>query len=230
LSSRLIHLQDEERRRFSRELHDSLGQYLVGMKMAFASIAADHRGDQRYADCATLIDQILRETRTLSHLLHPPGLDEAGFTSAARWYVEGFAKRSGIEIHSDIPDLADRLPGPVEVALLRVLQESLTNIHKHAKSSRADVALQILPNRAVLSVRDFGVGVPREILERFQHHGTSGVGWAGMRGRVKELGGEFSVRSDGRGTEISVSLPLEGASLPLAPSLQGGSAQSPVLS
>lgn len=211
LSNRLIHLQDEERRRFSRELHDSLGQYLVGLKMAFASIAAEHKADQRYSDCASLVDQVLRETRTLSHLLHPPGLDEAGLASAAHWYVEGFAQRSGIAVNADIAELQDRLPAPVEVALLRVLQESLTNIHKHANSERADVILRVSPDRAVLTVRDYGVGVPRSILERFQHHGTSGVGWAGMRGRVTELGGEFHVRSEGRGTEISVSLPLDGA-------------------
>ncbi|HET9399856.1 MAG TPA: CHASE3 domain-containing protein [Candidatus Acidoferrales bacterium] len=210
LSNRLIHLQDEERRRFSRELHDSLGQYLVGLKMAFASIAAEHKSDERYADCASLVDQVLRETRTLSHLLHPPGLDEAGLASAAHWYVEGFAQRSGIAVNADIQELSDRLPAPVEVALLRVLQESLTNIHKHANSERADVVLRVSPDRAVLTVRDYGVGVPRAILDRFQHHGTSGVGWAGMRGRVAELGGEFHVRSEGRGTEISVSLPLNG--------------------
>lgn len=211
LSNRLIHLQDEERRRFSRELHDSLGQYLVGMKMAFSPIVAEHKHDQRYQDCAMLLDQILRETRTLSHLLHPPGLEEAGFTSAARWYVEGFAERSGIDVSTNLPDLPDRLPAAVEFALLRVLQESLTNIHKHAQSQRAEVSLTILPQRAIFSVRDYGVGVPREILDRFKDHGTSGVGWAGMRGRVAELGGEFNVYSDGPGTEISVTLPLDGA-------------------
>lgn len=211
LSNRLIHLQDEERRRFSRELHDSLGQYLVGLKMAFSSIAAEHKGDARYADCATLVDQVLRETRTLSHLLHPPGLDEAGFASAARWYVEGFAQRSGIEVAANIPDLPERLPAPVEVALLRVLQESLTNIHKHSQSIRAEVSLVLRSGRAELTVRDFGVGVSRVTLEQFQLHGTGGVGWAGMRGRVAELGGEFRVHSDGAGTEISASLPLNGA-------------------
>jgi CHASE3 domain sensor protein len=211
LSNRLIHLQDEERRRFSRELHDSLGQYLVGMKMAFSPIVAEHKDDQRYQDCASLLDQVLGETRTLSHLLHPPGLEEAGFTSAARWYAEGFAERSGIGVSTNLPDPANRLPAPVEFALLRVLQESLTNIHKHAQSKRAEVSLTILPHRAIFSVRDFGVGVPREILDRFKDHGTSGVGWAGMRGRVAELGGEFRVSSDGRGTEISVMLPLDGA-------------------
>jgi len=220
LSNRLIHLQDEERRRFSRELHDSLGQYLVGIKMAFSPIVAEHKDDQRYLDCASLVDQVLRETRTLSHLLHPPGLEEAGFTSAARWYAEGFAERSGIDVSTNLPDLADRLPAPVEFALLRVMQESLTNIHKHAQSKRAEVSLTILPQRAIFSVRDFGVGVPREILDRFKDHGTSGVGWAGMRGRVAELGGEFSVFSDGRGTEISVTLPLDGAAVaPAAPAV-----------
>lgn len=216
LSNRLIHLQDEERRRFSRELHDSLGQYLVGLKMAFASIAAEHKGDERYADCASLVDQVLRETRTLSHLLHPPGLDEAGFASAARWYVEGFSQRSGIAVNADIPDLADRLPAPIEVALLRVLQESLTNIHKHSQSNRADVTLNVNADRAALTVRDYGVGVARTVLERFQHHGTSGVGWAGMRGRVAELGGEFHVRSEDQGTEIFVSLPMSGVQIAAA--------------
>jgi signal transduction histidine kinase len=150
LSARVLRLQDEERRRLSRELHDGLGQNLVAAKLALSNLADSKPDDSAVADCLKLIDESLAEARTISYLLHPPLLDDIGIASAARWYLEGFAKRSGIEVSTDIPDSASRMPRSVELALFRVLQESLTNIHRHAKSSRAEVSLHVLKDRTML--------------------------------------------------------------------------------
>jgi signal transduction histidine kinase len=212
LSARVLRLQDEERRRLSRELHDGLGQNLVAAKLALSNLANSHPDDSVIADCLKAIDESLAEARTISYLLHPPLLDDIGIASAARWYLEGFSKRSGIEVSADIPDSASRMPRAMELALFRVLQESLTNIHRHSKSSRAEVSLQMLKDRAVLRVRDYGKGIPSETLEHFQHDGTHvGVGLAGMRERVAEQNGEFEISSDDSGTVIEVTMPLSTA-------------------
>jgi len=210
LTVRLLQLQDEERRKFSRELHDSLGQYLAGVKMNLDMLSNSQPSDRLLTEAIELLDQSISETRTISHLLHPPLLDEAGFASAAKWYVEGFAQRSGIEVKADLPNGIGRLPKPVELGLFRVLQESLTNIHRHSGSSKAEVALKVLPHQVVLSVKDFGRGVPAELLEVFRASGTnSGVGLAGMRERIRELGGQLDIQSTSTGTLISASLPLQ---------------------
>ena len=146
LTGRLLQLQDEERRRFSRELHDSLGQYLAAVKMNLDMFSNSQPGNKLLSEAIHLLDQSIAETRTISHLLHPPLLDEAGFSSAAKWYLDGFAQRSGIAVKADLPNDLGRLPKPVELGLFRVLQESLTNIHRHSGSSRAEVALQLFPD------------------------------------------------------------------------------------
>jgi signal transduction histidine kinase len=210
LSARLMHLQDEERRKFARELHDSTGQHLAAAKMVLASLATGHENDRRYSDCINLLDQSLKEIRTMSHLLHPTGLDEAGFSSAAKWYAEEFAKRSGVQLKLDIPDAAERLPREIEIALFRVLQESLTNIHRHSKSASAEVIFQPGSQQVTLTIKDQGVGISRELLERFRSSGTSGVGLAGMRERIRELGGSFEVTSGGDGTCVRVTVPVSG--------------------
>jgi signal transduction histidine kinase len=164
------------------------------------------------AECLKSIDESLAEARTISYLLHPPLLDDIGIASAARWYVEGFAKRSGIEVATDIPDGAGRMPRATELALFRVLQESLTNIHRHANSSRAEVSLHMKKDRAVLRVRDHGKGLPIDTLEHFLHDGTHvGVGLAGMRERVAEQDGDFEIHSDETGTVIEVTMPIAAA-------------------
>src|SRR5262249_36511326 len=162
LSARLLKLQDDERRRFSRELHDSIGQYLAATKMTLSALAMGHESDTRYAECIKLLDQSIQEIRTLSHLLHPPGLDEAGFSSAAKWYAEEFGKRSGLQLKLSIPELPERLPPPLELALFRVLQESLTNIHRHAKSKSAEVSFELMDGQAALAITDYGRGIPDE--------------------------------------------------------------------
>jgi signal transduction histidine kinase len=209
LSARVLRLQDEERRRLSRELHDGLGQNLVAAKLALSNLASSYPDDNVVADCLRSIDQSLAEARTISYLLHPPLLDDIGIASAARWYLEGFAKRSGIEVSTDIPDSAIRMPRSMELTMFRVLQESLTNIHRHSKSTRAEVSLHMLTDSAVLRVRDYGKGISRETLEHFQHDGTHvGVGLAGMRERVAEQDGQFEIESDDHGTVIEVRMPL----------------------
>lgn len=208
LSARLLQSRDDERRRLSRELHDSVGQYLAAAKMTLSSLQAQNQADRRYSECVNLIDRSMKEIRTLSHLLHPPGLDEAGFSAAARWYAEEFAKRSGLEMKLDIQEPVDRLPAPVELALFRVLQESLTNIHRHSKSDSAEIKFVVSEGRAALAIVDQGIGLPEEVLARFKASGTSGVGLAGMRERIRELQGTFEVESSNTGTRVQVSVPL----------------------
>jgi signal transduction histidine kinase len=209
LAARLLQLQDEERRKFSRELHDSLGQYLSGVKMHLDMFSTQPT-PTLLSEAIHLLDQSISETRTISHLLHPPLLDEAGFASAAKWYLEGFAQRSGIQVNLDLPDDVGRLPRPIELGLFRVLQESLTNIHRHSGSSKADISLKLLPRTVVLNVRDYGRGLPQELLTVFRAQGTnSGVGLAGMRERMRELGGHLDIQSGPTGTLISVTMPLQ---------------------
>ncbi|MBV9183656.1 MAG: CHASE3 domain-containing protein [Acidobacteria bacterium] len=208
LTARLLHLQDEERRRLSRELHDSTGQYLAAAKMVFAAIAMGHERDRRYIDCMELIDRSLTDIRTISHLLHPSGLEEAGFSAAARWYAEEFAKRSGVQLKVEISDPPERMPRDIEIALFRVLQEALTNIHRHSKSRSGEIAFRADGHRLSLTIEDHGVGIAKKVLEQFRSSGTAGVGLAGMRERIRELGGTFDVESNNQGTSLRVIIPV----------------------
>lgn len=207
LSGRLLHLQDEERRRLSRELHDSTGQHLAAAKMVLSSLTPAQSSERRYAELMELLDRSLREIRTISHLLHPSGLEEAGFSTSAKWYVDEFAKRSATQIKVDIADLPQRLPREVELALFRVLQEGLANLHRHSKSRSGEVNFRTEGVQLVLEIRDFGVGIPPEMLERFRSAGVFGVGLAGIRERVRELGGTFDINSNGEGTLLRVTIP-----------------------
>lgn len=210
LTSRLLQMQDEERRKFSRELHDSLGQYLAGVKMNLDMFIHAHPGsDELLTNASQLLDQSIAETRTISHLLHPPLLDEVGFTSAATWYLQGFSERSGVEVKVDLPEDLRRLPRPIELGLFRVLQESLTNIHRHSKSPKAEVTLESGPDQVVLKVKDYGKGFPQELLRTFRtKRGAFGVGLTGMQERVRELGGHLDIESNPYGTQVFVTIPL----------------------
>jgi signal transduction histidine kinase len=209
LSAKVLTLQDEERRKFARELHDSVGQQLVAMKMAMSALQARMPGDTSLHDCLKLLDDSIIETRTISHLLHPPLLDEAGLNSASRWFVEGFGKRSGIEVNLDIHDGAGRLPEGTEIVLFRVLQESLTNVHRHSGAKRADVSLQTAGNEVILRVRDYGSGMPPAIVHSLQEDGAGGgVGLAGMTERMREIGGKLEIHSSAMGTEIIARVPV----------------------
>jgi signal transduction histidine kinase len=209
LTSRLLHVQDEERRRISRELHDSLGQYLAGVKMNLEMFARSHSGDPLLTKSIQLLDDSIAETRTISHLLHPPLLEEVGFASAANWYVQGFSERSGVAVSIDVPEDLGRLPREVELVLFRVLQETLTNIHRHSKSPKAEVSLRSQPGKVILRVEDHGYGIPDQRLKTFQAKGTGfGIGLSGMRERVRELNGHLDIQSNSSGTTVAVSLPL----------------------
>ena len=211
LSSHLMRVQDEERRKIARELHDSLGQYLTATKMQLDTLAchvpAEHH--EILVTAQECVERSLSETRTLSYLLHPPLLDESGLVSAIKWYVEGLAQRSGIEAQLDLPDDLGRLPESVELALFRILQESLTNVHRHSGSPRVQIELTREERRLSLVIRDFGSGIPAATLEAFQRNGGNcGVRLSGMRERVNDLGGHFEIRSNKDGTVVLVSISM----------------------
>lgn len=210
LSARLLRVQDEERRRIARELHDSLGQYLTAAKINLDLLArARHGAPPQLREAQELIDRAIGDMRTLSHLLHPPLLDEAGFVSAAKWYVEGFGKRSGIRAKLDISENFIRLAPEFETALFRVLQEALTNVHRHSRSHSVQVRLMMEPSAITLTVQDHGKGIPPDTLKRFRENGTSvGVGLAGMRERIKELAGTLNIESNRSGTVLKVAIPI----------------------
>jgi signal transduction histidine kinase len=209
LSSRLLSLQDTERRRIARELHDSLGQYLVGLKLNMETIKLSPESPELWSEADRLMQQCMSEVRTLSYLLHPPTMDAAGFASAARWFVEGFGRRSGVTISLDVPDDLGRLPDAVELALFRVLQEALTNVHRHSGASAAHVLMREDGEQIVLEIRDNGCGIAEERLSHFHATGAGmGVGLAGIRERAWELGGTLQVSSDSNGTLVRVTLPM----------------------
>jgi signal transduction histidine kinase len=212
LSVRLMTLQDEERRRIARELHDSAGQILAAIKMAVASLEfSDPRNallSRQLEGVNALVDDALREIRTTSYLLHPPLLDEVGIASAARWFVEGFAQRSGIQVTCDIAQGIERPTRDCELVLFRVLQESLTNVHRHAGASIASVRLWLDTDHLNLEVADNGSGISKEHLPHLNcAAGTTGVGIAGMRARIHELGGCLEIASDNTGTIVMAKVP-----------------------
>lgn len=207
LSGRLIQSQDDERRRIARELHDGLGQYLVAVKMNLDVLSMTAPGDSRLrehlADATKQIENAISETRTISHLLHPPLLDEIGLESAVVWYAEGFAKRSGITVKVDISASIGRLETEVETALFRVVQECLTNVHRHSGSPTATVRLSRDNGQLKLEICDEGKGMPPAAAS-----GASGVGLQGIRERVLQLRGRVEVVSDTlKGTTVVVIIP-----------------------
>ncbi|MCU1299828.1 MAG: multi-sensor signal transduction histidine kinase [Candidatus Sulfotelmatobacter sp.] len=212
LTISLLQSQDEERRRFGRNLHDSIGQYLTIIKMNLDAMNGLGRGDLKQPEllsqCLHAVEECLKETRTISYLLHPPLLDEAGFESAARWYVDGFAQRGGIQAKLSFPEKMDRLTRSVELALFRILQESLTNVHRHSGSPTVEIKIEVDAERVSLAVRDAGRGIPHRVMEQFQRSGNAGVGLAGMRARLVDLGGELRVQSDEKGTVLQATIPL----------------------
>ena len=212
LTLRLMTTQDEERRRIARELHDSAGQTLAAIKMTIASFRFSGARSSDFpallSELNKLVDEVLQEIRTASYLLHPPLLDEAGIACAARWYVEGFAKRSGIQVRCAIPDEIPRSSRLSELVLYRVLQETLTNVHRHAGASSVSITLGHDSDQLTLQIADDGHGIPEERLSRVNgRNGHEGVGIAGMRERVRELGGQLEIRSGNEGTTVSVALP-----------------------
>ncbi|MGA9390038.1 MAG: ATP-binding protein [Candidatus Sulfotelmatobacter sp.] len=216
LSTKLMTLQDEERRRIARDLHDTTGQTLAATKMILATLqragAAVPDVYRLAGELNVLIDEASREIRTTSYLLHPPLLDELGIASASKWFVEGFAKRSGISVHCDIPEGMQRLSRNCELALFRVLQECLTNIHRYSEASTAGVRLRLDDGKLIFEVSDNGRGIAEDRLRQLHgSDGNAGVGIAGMRERIRELGGHFEIDSGKSGTIVSVVIPISKA-------------------
>jgi PAS domain S-box-containing protein len=217
LSGRLMRAQDDERRRIARELHETTAQDLAGLKMLLARLNRTS-GQLSDADRAILdesvqlADRTMSEIRTLAYLLHPPFLDEVGLLSALRWYAQGFAERSGIEVTLDLPEVLQRLHQDVETMLFRVVQEALINIHRHAGSPDARIRLRVVDGRLSLEIEDHGKGMTPEFVGRLRTGtGAIGVGLAGMRERLEQLGGAFDIDSGDHGTTVRATVPIRAA-------------------
>ena len=212
LSHRMMLIQDEERRHIARELHDSAGQLLTVLAMDLSTLV---RKTQEIApeiaesaeEARELVHQLTSEIRTTSYLLHPPLLDEEGLEAAISWYVRGLTERSGLDIAFNISERFGRLPREMELAVFRLVQECLTNIHRHSGSKRALIEISRAPEQILLEVRDEGKGISREMLAEIQSRG-SGVGIRGMRERVCQFKGEMTIESSGLGTSFRVTIPV----------------------
>lgn len=214
LTARLLQLQDDERRRIARELHDSVGQMLAALTINLSTVENDIARLVQTAgtikDSADLVQEMNREVRTISHLLYPPLLDEAGLPAALRMYTEGFAQRSGLAVDLDLPKDFGRLPREQETAIFRVVQEALINIHRHSNSPSARVRLTRSANEVGLEVEDVGKGIPPDKQAEMNSAGSTGVGIRGMRERLHQLGGSLEINSNSgrKGTVIVARLPI----------------------
>jgi signal transduction histidine kinase len=212
LSVRLFKMQDEERRHIARELHDSIGQLLAAITMNQSVIS---REAEKLSPAATkafhennvMVEEILRGIRTISHLLHPPLLDEAGLPSALRWYVEEFGQRSGIDVALEVPESLPRLPIELETAIFRIVQECLGNVHRHSGSQTATVHLDVDARHAHLEITDAGQGISDERQREIKSGGRSGVGIRGITERIAQFGGHLQIESNSEGTSVIADIP-----------------------
>jgi signal transduction histidine kinase len=207
-----MHVQDDERRHIARELHDSAGQTLtvLGMNLAKASEmtrTGDPQLREQIVQAQKIVEQLTQEIRTTSYLLHPPLLDEAGVTAALKWYVEGITQRSGLSISLNLPDNLDRFSRDAELVVFRVVQECLTNIHRHSGSKTAAIDIAFSGGAVSIKVQDSGKGMTADKLAKIQSN-AAGVGVRGMRDRVHQLGGQINIQSNASGTTVSVILPV----------------------
>ncbi len=205
LSGRLLQMQDEERRRIARELHDTAGQILVALNLNLVPVELELQKANsglvgQITESLRLVEELSRDLRTMSHLLHPPLLDEAGLKSAVRWYVEGFAARSKIEVDLHLDSRLGRLPAELETAIFRIVQECLTNIHRHSGSRSAGIVITSDAHNVKIEIRDRGKGMPMPI--------RPGVGIQGMGERVRQLGGQLDIESRSDGTRVTASFPI----------------------
>jgi signal transduction histidine kinase len=211
LSARVIGLQDAERRRIGRELHDSVGQSLAVLQMNLDQLSSARKaaggGGPLVAECLDLVRRTAQDVRTISYLLHPPLLDVVGFAPAARNYLQQFERRSGIKVNANVPEDLQLPSKEAELVLFRVLQESLTNVHRHAQASGVDVWLARRGHEVALMIQDNGRGLPAGVMENFSAGLASGVGLAGMRERLAEFGGTLAVETSHGGTMVRASIP-----------------------
>ena len=217
LSGKLQQLRDEERKQLARELHDSVGQMLAALSMNIAKVRSqaqrlDPAAASAVAENAEIVEQISKEIRTISHLLHPPLLDVAGLASAIRWYVDGFSERSKIRVDMEVPAEFRRLSEEMELTIFRLIQECLNNIHRHSGSSTASIAIRQEDHTILVQIKDQGKGISSD---KQMELGTdrAGVGFRGMRERLRQLGGELEIQSGSGGTSVTARVPL--ARLPL---------------
>ncbi len=202
LSGRVLHIQDEERRRLARDLHDDLGQQLIGLKMMLDETKSN-------AETRKIADTAISTVRNLSYLLHPPLLDETGLRAALEWYIEGLSKRSGMEISMSVrPHNFARLSSDLETAIFRVIQESLTNVYRHAGSGSARVEIEQQSGWVTIRVRDYGTGMPTDVISS-NGPARIGVGIAGMRERLRQFGGDLSVVRAEPGTVVVAKIPVD---------------------
>jgi signal transduction histidine kinase len=218
LSRRLLRSQDEERRHIARELHDSVGQTLTVLDInleLFMQEAGYKSSDvpSKIEEIQKTVQQLHREIRTTSYLLHPPLLDESGLYSAISWYLRGLRERSGLEVRFEISEQFGRLPSEWELAIFRLVQESLTNIHRHSESKTASIRIGRESNQIILDIRDQGKGMSSERMAEIQS-GRSGVGIGGMRERLRQFEGTMNIESDSSGTRIFATIPLPKATAP----------------
>ncbi len=212
LSSSLIAAQDQERRRIARDLHDGLGQELSGAKMMVDCLQMKNQSvewkEKAAAEASVLIDQAIQQVRSLSHLLHPPMLDEIGLTSSLQWYLDGLTKRSGLETSLKVePEDFPRMGPELETTIFRIVQEALTNVFRHAEARKACIGLTLSESQIVVTVSDDGKGLPSSVAD-FEAD-KIGIGIAGMRQRVKELGGELRLRNGGPGALVEAIIPIQ---------------------
>jgi len=232
LSSSLIATQDEERRRIARELHDGLGQDLVAIKMMLDGMLQQDNSaakKQVATDVSTLIDRTIQQVRSISHLLHPPLLDEVGLRAALKWYLEGFSKRSGIETDLNVqPSSFPRIAPELETAVFRIVQEALTNVFRHSGARKGWVTVLKQDSQVVVTIRDDGKGIPDRVAE-FRPD-SIGIGIGGMRQRIKEFGGELQLRNSNPGTIVEVVIPIKlptiyDQAVPVAANVPGNTAR-----
>jgi len=211
-SRRLYQSQDEERRRIARELHDSTGQRLVVLEMTLSMVKGaiarqPQECDRVLTQCTSLARSISDEIRTLSYLLHPPMLDECGLNTAIRSYVSGINQRNGLHVEVEIPQDLCRLSEEAELAIFRIVQASLTNVHLHSGASKAKVRIEQNLDGVVVAVRDEGHGIPEGVLDHTSRTRTVGIGITGMRERVKQLGGRLDIETGRKGTKVKATIP-----------------------
>jgi signal transduction histidine kinase len=213
LNAQMMMLQDEERRHIAREFHESVGQLLAALGMNIGVVQAEsHKLSPRAAKCvaenAGLVEEFNKQIRSTSYLLHPPLLDEVGLLSALRWYVEGFSERSKVEVKLDVPVNLGRMPEEMELSIFRVVQEYLTNVHRHAESPTAGIRITQDDAYLTVEIEDAGKGIPLEKQNALASSFQTGVGLYGMRERLRRLGGTLEIQSNGQGTRVTAVLPF----------------------